>query len=484
VQGHESRPCHVHLRAPRGRAFRHWRVGTALERAGAAPYGFGDYRAAHYDELIDHPVEMGPFALATFRAHGVPHDIVLAGRQDADLERLCRDLKRLCETHIDLFGRPAPMRRYVFLVNVLGEGYGGLEHRASTALVCARDDLPAKGVAAVTDSYRTFLGLCSHEYFHTWNVKRIKPAAFVPYDLAGENYTRLLWAMEGITSYYDDLMLVRSGLISHESYLELLGRALTSHLRTGGRLKQTVADASFDAWIKYYRQDENSPNALVSYYLKGSLVALCLDLLLRHKTRGRRSLDDLMRLLWREHGQTGAGIAEDGVERAAAHLAGQSLKPFFDLALRSTAELPLKALLASAGIALHLRLATGAGDQGGKPAAGAATPPRASLGARTAEDPAGVKLTHVLDDGAAQAAGLSAGDVLVALDGLRVNQRNLEQRLATRPIGSRVQAHFFRRDELFGTMLTISAAPADTCHLEVADRSAPARRRRERWLQG
>src|SRR5699024_346907 len=166
---------------------RHWRVATTLPRAGAEPYGFGDYQAANYDELIDHPVEMGQFSLATFEACGVSHDIAMTGRHRADMNRLCQDLKNLCEQHIRFFGEPAPMSRYLFLMTVVGEGYGGLEHRASTALICARSSFPRVGETEVGASYRNFLGLCSHEYFHAWNIKRIKPAAFIPYDLGREN---------------------------------------------------------------------------------------------------------------------------------------------------------------------------------------------------------------------------------------------------------------------------------------------------------
>jgi predicted metalloprotease with PDZ domain len=241
-----------------------------------------------------------------------------------------------------------------------------------------------------------------------------------------------------------------------------------------------VLDASHDAWIKYYRQDENSPNALVSYYLKGSLVALCLDLLIRQKTRGRKSLDDLMRLLWTQYGQMGKGIEEDGVERAAAQIAGGSLKGFFDLALRSTEELPLKRLLAEVGIALNLRAAVNANDKGGSPAPVHIA--RAVLGARISDDAAGVKLTHVLDGGAAQKGGLSAGDVIIAIDGLRVTRGNLEKRLHAKPIGERVNAHFFRRDELFSTELPLMGAAIDTCHLSLEGRDAAARRRRLKWI--
>ena len=224
VLGQEAAPCELEIVRPGGARYRNWRVATAMARKAAKPYGFGAYVAADYDELIDHPVELGEFTLASFRAGGVPHDIVITGRHAADTRRLQRDLRRLCEHHIRFFGKPAPMKRYVFLVTAVGEGYGGLEHRASTALLCSREDLPREGMIEVSERYRTFLGLVSHEYFHTWNVKRIKPAAFAPYDLDRENYTTLLWAFEGITSYYDDLALVRCGLIEKKDYLELIGR--------------------------------------------------------------------------------------------------------------------------------------------------------------------------------------------------------------------------------------------------------------------
>lgn len=484
VLGQESARCEVEILPPKGARYRHWRVATAMPRKSAPAYGFGLYNAADYDELIDHPVEMGTFDLVSFKAAGVPHDVAITGRHECDRDRLAKDLAKLCAWQIALFGRPVPIKRYVFLVMAVGDGYGGLEHRASTALLCSRDDLPQRGVAAISESYRTFLGLCSHEYFHTWNVKRIKPAAFTPYDLERENYTTLLWAFEGITSYYDDLALVRCGLITPAAYLEILGRSVTSHLRTGGRLRQSVAEASYDAWIKYYRQDENSPNALVSYYLKGSLIALCLDLLIRDKTRGRNSLDDVMRALWAAHGMTGIGVGETEWERLAEQVTGVRLRGFFERALRSTEELPLKQALASVGIDLALRGADSAGDRGGRATnlSAGQIALRATLGARTGEDAGGVKLTHVLDGGAAQCAGLAAGDVLVALEGLRVNARNLESRMRDMRPGDRVRAHAFRRDELIECEIAMQAPPLDTAHLTIVTKDAASRRRRERWL--
>ena len=338
VLGREAAPCELEIVRPMGARYRNWRVATAMPRKGAKPYGFGAYVASDYDELIDHPVEMGEFTLASFRAGGVPHDIVITGRHAADTRRLQRDLKRLCGHHMRFFGEPAPMKRYVFLVTAVGEGYGGLEHRASTALLCSREDLPREGEVEVSERYRTFLGLVSHEYFHTWNVKRIKPAAFVPYDLDRENYTTLLWAFEGITSYYDDLALVRCGLIEKKDYLELLGRSITTHLRTPGRARQSLAESSFDAWIKYYRQDENSPNAGVSYYVKGPVVAFLLDAKIRRVTKGEKTLDDLMKLAYQRHGGERGFTAEE-FRMTASDVAGVDMKDWLRKAVATTEEL-------------------------------------------------------------------------------------------------------------------------------------------------
>ncbi len=485
VHGREQQPCTVDIVPPVGEAYRDWRVATALTPEDAAPYGFGRYRAADYDELVDHPVEMGAFTLATFTACGVPHDVVITGRHDANLARLCRDLQTICEHHIRFFGEPAPMEQYVFLITVVGEGYGGLEHRASTSLLIGRDHVPREEDAPVDDSYRTFLGLASHEYFHTWNVKRIKPAAFVPYDLSREAYTRQLWAFEGITSYYDDLALVRSGLITIDSYLELLGQTVTRVWRTPGRMRQTVAESSFDAWTKFYRQDENAPNAIVSYYAKGALIALALDLTLRRNTDGKKSLDDVMRALWERYGRRGTGVPEGGVERVATEVAGFDLAPFFAQALHGTNDLPLVELFGAVGIQFQLRPAESDSDKGGKrtskPVETLAR--RAVMGVRLAEG-AEAKLAQVFDGGAAQAAGLSAGDVIISINGLRASRASFDKLLARYQPGERVRVHAFRRDELMEFDVALQVPPADTCVLlldDTADVNQQARR--AAWLQ-
>ena len=451
--GQEDAPCLVDIQPPEGRSFASWRVATALEPARGEPgaakrHGFGVYRAACYDELIDHPVEMGAFTLARFVACGVTHDIAITGRHDCDVERLTADIKHICEWQIRFFGEPAPMKRYVFLVTAVGEGYGGLEHRASTALLCSRNDLPYRGMRGVPEGYRTFLGLCSHEYFHTWNVKRIKPAAFVPYDFNRENYTTQLWAFEGITSYYDDLALLRSGVIDQKDWLDLLAKTIGNVLRTPGRLRQSLAESSFDAWSKFYRPDENTPNVVVSYYAKGALVALALDLTLRSKTANRVSLDDVMRELWRHHGQTGIGVGEDDLRCIAERLSGVDLRRFFADFVHGTRELPLKSLLAEFGIRLDWEAAK--------------TP---SLGIKTATEGNSIHLATVFDDGAAQAAGLASGDVLIALDGLRVTPASLERMLARYQPGDTLKIHAFRRDELMEFSLRLAAPDRDTARL-------------------
>ncbi len=479
-EGREHEACVVEIEPPAGAAYARWRVATTLPRDGAARWGFGTYRAADYEELCDHPVEIAEFAHVAFAAGGATHDIVISGRHRADLDRIARDLQRVCQWQIDLFGGApssrAPFDRYLFQVAAVGDGYGGLEHRTSTSLICKRDELPQVDVPGLSDDYRNFLGLASHEYFHGWNVKRIKPAAFVPYDLTRETYTRLLWAFEGITSYYDDLALVRSGVIERAGYLELLGRTITNVLRTPGRRAQSVAAASFDAWIKYYRQDENTPNAAVSYYAKGAVVALALDLTLR---RAGSSLDALMRLLWQRFGAVGQGVPEDGLEQVASELAGRDLRSFFADFVEGTVDPPLAALLDPFGIALNLRPAEGGKDRGGTRGKGQA--PRVSLGVKLAG--AGeARLQHVFRGGPAERAGLAGGDTLVAIDGIKASAESIERMLRERNPGDLVTVHAFRRDELLSVEVALDAPPADTCFLTLEEASDEVAARREAWL--
>jgi len=463
--GQEHEPHVVDIQRPGHEAAAKWRVATALKELKARRYGFGTYIAQDYDELIDSPVEMGTFEMASFKALGVQHDVVFTGRvPNLDIGRVCADLKQICETQIAFFeprSKKAPMDRYVFMTMVVGDGYGGLEHRASTALFCSRADLPttAQKGKEPSEGYMKFLGLCSHEYFHTWNVKRIKPAVFAPYDYQVENYTPLLWLFEGFTSYYDDLMLVRAGLLSEEGYFKMLGKTVGAVLRGSGRTKQSVADSSFDAWGKYYRQDENSPNAIVSYYAKGSLIGLGLDLTIRAKTNGKRSLDDIMRALWQKFGRDfyngkPRGVTPEEVEALFDNVAGFKLKTFFDKYIRGTDDVPLAKLLPQFGVGYKDE------RKSSKP----------SLDVNIGREGADCKLSAVHDGGAAQQAGLSANDLLVAIDGLRVsgNPSNVEGLLSRYRVGDTVQVHAFRRDELmaFDVVLQGDRAPGITLAVE------------------
>jgi predicted metalloprotease with PDZ domain len=453
VVGQEHLTHSIEVRAPGGRQFKHWRVASAMAAKRIDARGFGRYEAENYDELIDHPFELGDFVQSEFSAYGVPHQVVISGRvMGLDMPRLLADLKTLCQAQIAFFEpqtRQAPMSRYVFLVHVTADGYGGLEHRASTALICARDSLPGVHDTERSEAYRNFLGLASHEYFHTWNVKRIKPAAFVPYDLNQENYTRLLWIFEGFTSYYDDIFLVRTGLVSLEQYLHQLSKTMNNVESQPGQALQSVAESSFDAWIKYYRQDENSANSIISYYTKGALVALCLDLLIRQKTRQQKSLDDVMRALWQHYGRdfySGQqhGLGEDDFIPLAERTTGVALRRTIQQLAYSARRLPLEKLLEAEGLVCEYTAAK----------------QRAALGIKTRSSGEHAIISTVYARSAAQRAGLWAHDVLLALEGQRITATNLESLLQRHAPGERVTLHVFRQQLLLSFDVELeSAAP-------------------------
>lgn len=464
--GQPSGPLTLRLIAPIDPRMVGWQVATSMQRV-AAPGaqehdqdpvgGFGDFFAQDYETLVDHPIEFGRFDVVRFRAAGRLHVAVIAGQHDTDLARLSHDLTQICSTQARFFepnSGAAPFEHYLFLIHATGDGYGGLEHRASTALLCSRDALPYAGMIGLPKPYRQFLGLASHEYFHAWHVKRIRPQALIDANPGAEAYTRLLWIFEGFTSYYDDLTLVRAGLISHETYLNILGETCSAVLKAPGRLHQSVAESSFDAWIKYYRQDENSPNAIVSYYTKGSLVALAIDLTLRRRTGGEHSLDDVMRLMWNRFGKSeqSFGLVEDGFAQVIEDATGLDLRPELALWVNGTADLPLPDLLTPFGIRLHQEAAK---DE----------PP--SLGLWTVMRGNDLVARTVLEGGPAMRAGLSAGDVLLALDGLRIGESSWKSRLARRSPGDRVTVHAFRRDELLTFEIELESPRQEVVKLDV-----------------
>lgn len=474
-QGFESAVFEIDIARPDPALCPDWKLATTLDAVKVDGQGFGRYRAAGYEELIDHPVEMADFRRIDFDVDGVPHSLVLSGRCDPDETRLAADLRRVCHVQRELFGQEPALEQYLFLTQVTANGYGGLEHRASTALVCARDALPRPGQSGLRKGYRGFLGLVSHEYFHLWNVKRITPQRFAESRLAVEAYSRDLWAYEGVTSYYDDYMLLRAGLLDAPAYLDLLAETATRLQRTPGRFVQTLADASFEAWIKYYQPDENSANASVSYYVKGALAALCLDLMLR--LQSAITLDDVMRALWTRHGRGGLPLPEAALEQAAVELSRLDLQPLFDSMLRSTAELPLPKLLAEFGVKAVLRPAAGPSDEGGRVEIKAAGP-WAGLLLRAAD----TTIASVLNGSPAELAGLAGGDALVALDGLRVSNANWNKLLESLIPEREVSLHYFRGDELRQTRLKPVLAPADTWTFSLMEVEGEVLERRRKWL--
>ncbi len=404
VLGQEAAAHHLEVLA--SEAAKDWHLATGLTPLRTNKAGFGTYQADDYDTLVDCPVEMGAFWSGNFVAGGIPHRFVVAGAPASfDGQQLLDDTRAICEAEVAFWHqnkKQAPYKNYLFMLNAVGDGYGGLEHRNSTALICNRKDLPRlkRDTLAPTthkqpEGYTTLLGLISHEYFHTWNVKRLRPAELARYDYTQENYTELLWFFEGFTSYYDDLLLRRAKRIDDATYLKLLAKTINQVQQTPGRLVQSVAQASFDAWIKYYRQDENTPNATVSYYTKGSLVALCLDLTLR--AEGKTTLDAVMQALWQRC--QGGPMAERDVREVLLNLSGRSYDKELDRWVHGTKDLPVLELLEKHGVQVHQEP-----DQIAQ-----------QLGLRVKEAN-GITLTNVLRGGAAEKAGFASGDEWLAVE--------------------------------------------------------------------
>ena len=452
-EGRRGLEHRVRIEAPHG-----WRIFCALDREEE------ELVAPDYDTLVDSPIEVGPHESFHLQVAGVPHEVVLHGELQPDRTRLAEDLKRVCETAAALFGG-VPMKRYVFIVHLLDKGRGGLEHMASCAMVYSRFGLNS------VRGWEDFLALAAHEYFHLWNVKRIRPRALVPYDYGQENYTRSLWAFEGGTSYYDMLLSRRAGVMTPQRYLLRLGEALTTLHGIPGRRVLTVEEASLQAWVKHYRPDENTPNSAISYYLKGELVCWLLDLHIRRATANQRSLDDVMRLLWQRYGD-GRGVPEDGIEAAASEIAGIDLSRFFEQSLRSTDELDYS-ILSHVGLEARFRVKESPGDKGGTPPRSRESKPRGHLGANVRQSGT---VSVVYDHSPAQEAGLYTDDEVIALDGYKVDGPTLISRCEERAPGDRVVLTVFRRDRLMELPVVLGRKPEDAVYVARIDDPSDAQK--------
>lgn len=451
LEGQENKEIELEIFLPD--ELKHFQLATGMQSKSLVKGRF-TLKAKNYAELIDAPFELAEQTRFSFEANGIPHEFVVSGKHAMNAARMQQDIEKICSTEISMFGS-APFADYTFMTMATGNSYGGLEHPNSTSLISPRDDLPkANEPEEPSKDYQRFLGLCSHEYFHSWLVKFIRPENSVNYDLNREGYTSLLWIFEGFTSYYDDLILLRSGVINQESYIALLKAQIDRYLQNPGRAIQSVSESSFDAWVKFYRQDENSNNAGTSYYNKGCLVALCLDLGLR--LRGS-SLDALMRRLY-ENAQKGVQVHEWTIFELCKELTGDDWSEQINHLINTTDELPLDQLLPEFGIGYNLK-----NDKS------------LPFGLKLVDKPEGVLVQSARRDGAAVLAGLSANDVIIAIDGLKATTKLVESYAKQQGIFT---VHAFRRDELMTFEVQAAGSKLTEVELKVED---PAKA--EKWLK-
>ena len=451
LEGQEDKAVEVELFLPD--ELEHFQLATGMASKSLVKGRF-TLKAKNYAELIDAPFELAEQTRFSFEAKGIPHEFVVSGKHAMNAARMQQDIEKICATEISMFGS-APFSNYTFMTMATANSYGGLEHPNSTSLISPREDLPkANEPEEPSEDYQRFLGLCSHEYFHSWLVKFIRPENFVNYDLNKEGYTSLLWIFEGFTSYYDDLILLRSGVISQASYIKLLKTQIDRYLQNPGRFVQSVSESSFDAWVKFYRQDENSNNAGTSYYNKGCLVALCLDLGLR--LRGS-SLDALMRKLY-ENAQKGIQVHERTIVELCNELTGDNWIEQINHLINTTDELPLDQLFPEFGLSYSLK-----NDKS------------LPLGLKLVEKPEGVLVQSARRDGAAAQAGLSAHDVIIAIDGLKATMK-LVEKYAKQEGSYSILA--FRRDELMSFDVKASGSELTEVELKVENQA-----KAEKWFK-
>lgn len=452
LAGHEARPCHIDITGPAGHA---WHVATSLTPAGQG------FEAASLDELLDSPIHLGPEPVRIFEAASTPVRLAVWGALDrggvADLDQLARDLAAIIDTHAARLGGRLPFDCYTFILMLAPDSYGGLEHRCSSA------NLHTPLAMASRKSYEGLLELLSHEFFHVWNGKRLYPEAHSPFDYSREAYTRCLWVMEGLTSYYDRYTVLRAGHLPARRYLDKLAEDWGRLLAIPGRKVHSLEESSFDAWIKLYKPDAFNVNSTVSYYLKGGLVALAFDLLIRRQSSGSRSLDDVLRLLWAEHGEAGTPYPED-VQALFERATDMPLGGLFDRWVRGCEDPDLATELEGVGLVLRQTWDADVLAEGRAPA---------WLGVML--QGGSTRVGQVLDDTPAAAAGLSPGDELIAIDGLRVqSEADLRQRLASRAPGAAVDVALFRLGRLEHAVVTLAEAPPSRVEIAGMEQPTPA----------
>lgn len=408
------------------------KITTELPRYKSDIYSFV---ADDLDQLIDSPIMIGNQKTITFHVSEIPHEIAVTDTGNYDLTKIIEDTRKLIESAEDIFGG-LPYDHYTFFLNLITGNYGGLEHKNSCSLIYD----PWK--FSDHKDYLRFMGLVSHEFFHVFNVKRIRPISLGPFNYNEENYSDLLWISEGFTAYYDNLLLRRSGIATTDEYLEFLAGDIRKLNDTPGRKVQSVAESSFDAWIKLYRRNENSVNSTISYYLKGSLVGLILDLQIRKSTNGNSSIDDVFRKLWAEFKTTGNGFSEEEFRITCEQISGTSLKEIWNI-IHNTEEIDFNKYFAPFGLQLEKEFV----NEDEKDNAWFGFKFKLS----------NLTVTQVLADSPAYWDGINVNDELIAINNIRLNADNVQKQLNEAQKNVPSELLVARR----GTMKTISVTPSD-----------------------
>ena len=430
IPGWEKQPTRVTIAPP----YPEWQITTPLE---PADNDANTFLAGDFDTLVDSPFEIGRHKLYDFEVLGKPHELAIWGDGNVHAERMIADIQKIIQVEAEMFGG-LPYERYVFLLHLFSQAFGGLEHKNSCSLIYQRFGFRAQ------DKYDRFIQLVAHEFFHLWNVKRIRPKALEVFDYDQENYTPSLWFCEGTTSYYDLLIPLRAGIYDAKAYLNNLGKEITKYQTTPGRKIQPVSESSFDAWIKLYRPDANSGNSQISYYLKGEMVSLLLDLLIRSAHDNQRSLDDVMQKMWQQFGQAEIGFTPKQLQEVIESVAGRDLNDFFQRYIDGTEDLPFNEYLEAFGLQL-------VGEQEEEP----------YLGVKTNVENGREIIKFVETGSPAQAGGIDPGDELLAINGIKVAANTLSDRLKDYQPNNTVQVTVFHQDELRTYSVTL-ASPRPT----------------------
>jgi predicted metalloprotease with PDZ domain len=430
-----------------------WRVTTALPKIEN-----NTYLAADFDTLVDSPFEIGTHLVYEFEVLGKKHRLGIWGENNLSIEQAIADIQKIIKVEADLYGG-LPYDEYLFLLHLCANNFGGLEHKNSCSLIYSRFGF------RVTEKYQRFLQLVAHEFFHLWNVKRIRPQALLNFDYEQENYTTSLWFAEGATSYYDLLIPLEAGIYNAKTFLNYLSKEISKYLNTPGREVQSLSESSFDTWIKLYRRDANSDNSQISYYLKGSLVCLLLDLLIRSRHDHKRSLNNVMRLMWQRFGQEEIGYTPGELEEVINEVAETDLTEFFKLYLHGTTELPLKEYLALFGLQL-------------KPIVTESIP---DLGIQLADnEKPRVIIRFVRQDSPASRVGISPGDELLAINQLRVQNEELNERLKDYQEGDKIDLTLFHQDQL--RTVTVELASPQPSGYEIVPLKEISQQQRANYL--